>query len=238
MERDCTVDRLPHYQISNVKMQPIRNPFTRRQGGITKTFPIKLYSMLQEIEEEASHSDIIRWNAKGNCFLIRKPQAFTKYLLPNYFRTNKFSSFQRQLNAYGFTRFNHYACGQDVYVYRHKIFHRDHAERLTLIRRKSSLVIQCPREERLLMNSKMYDRGTGNLDVVINDGSFQPSFHWSWKSLKSDFYEEKDLILDEVAAACLDDDGDILHMSGDTLMFWNPDLEKVLSHSDIGESCR
>jgi HSF-type DNA-binding len=236
MERPCIIIDQPYFEASGIRNQQMLDPCKRRQGGITKTFPIKLHSMLQDIETEGTHSDIISWNSKGNSFVIRKPHEFTKFLLPNYFRTSKFSSFQRQLNAYGFTRFNLYACQQDVHVYRHKIFHRDHAERLKLIRRKSSLdsnLSQPLIEERIIMNSGGFERGKSFANEVDNYASFKPCLHLSLKNLKSEFYELKDLILDEVAAACLDEDSDFPHASSDALiMYWNPALEKLSNDSD------
>lgn len=107
-----------------------------RQGGITVTFPMKLHAMLREMDTDTSN--VISWNQEGNAFVIQKPKDFTSILLPKYFRTKKFSSFQRQLNAYGFVRGNLYAGQEDMHIYHHDVFHRDHADRLQSIKRRGS----------------------------------------------------------------------------------------------------
>lgn len=113
-----------------------------RQGGITVTFPMKLHTMLTEISGSCSSSNaeavVIGWNPEGDAFVIANPKTFTQTLLPRYFRTNKFSSFQRQLNAYGFVRGNLYAGQEDMHIYYHDIFHRDHFDRIKTIKRRGS----------------------------------------------------------------------------------------------------
>jgi len=101
---------------------------------------MKLYAMLREIED--STSDVICWNEGGDAFVIQKPKDFTAVLLPKYFRTKKFTSFQRQLNAYGFVRGNMYAGQEDMHIYHHEIFHRDHQDRLPSIKRRGPLRLQ------------------------------------------------------------------------------------------------
>jgi HSF-type DNA-binding len=65
------------------------------------TFPMKLHSIL----EDASHSDIIRWEhieGMTNVFRIVDVHKFEENIIPSYFRHGKMSSVQRQLNLYGF----------------------------------------------------------------------------------------------------------------------------------------
>jgi hypothetical protein len=60
----------------------------------------KLWTML-EIEENAH---ILNWNDEGDRFHVLDIEAMEKYILPKYFRHSKFSSFQRQLNYFGFKK--------------------------------------------------------------------------------------------------------------------------------------
>jgi hypothetical protein len=129
-------DSFPGIDHSRLNPLNTRKPVRQRQGGITNIFPIKLFSMLKDIELNESCSDIVKWSENGNAFIIVKPKEFTKFLLPIYFRTAKLSSFQRQLNAYGFTKFNLYACQDDFHVYYHRFFHRDHADHVKLVCRR------------------------------------------------------------------------------------------------------
>ena len=74
----------------------------KKTGGVSQPFPEKLMTMLDR--ESISHPDIISWLPHGRAFLVRKPKIFTTEIMPDYFRQSKLTSFQRQLNLYGFRR--------------------------------------------------------------------------------------------------------------------------------------
>lgn len=87
--------------------------------------------MLDQIDR-CSHSDksstekdesyIVSWQPHGRCFAIRNAQAFREILLPRYFpKLSKVTSFQRQLNLYGFQRITQ---GLDKGSYYHELFLR------------------------------------------------------------------------------------------------------------------
>ena len=56
------------------------------------------------------------------CFLVHDKEQFEANVLPFYFRQSKFSSFQRQLNLYGYKRMS--AVGPDKGAYYHPLFLR------------------------------------------------------------------------------------------------------------------
>ena len=64
-----------------------------------RTFPRKLYDMLEQEPEE-----IVGWLKDGNSFRINDETAFCEHVLPKHYAHNKMASFQRQLNIYGFRR--------------------------------------------------------------------------------------------------------------------------------------
>lgn len=70
--------------------------------GVPQQFPRRLYEMLQSesklIKESAEHPKIIFWSESGKAFRIADVAEFSATILPKYFRTKKFSSFQRNLN--------------------------------------------------------------------------------------------------------------------------------------------
>ena len=87
---------------------------------------MKLHSLLERVEGDGL-SHIISWQPHGRCFIIHKPKEFADVILPTYLRQGKLTSFQRQLNLYGFARLTR---GRDAGAYYHELF----------LRSKSSLV--------------------------------------------------------------------------------------------------
>lgn len=109
---DCYESTLPSTNTSNMKNNR-RGP----RGGVKTPFPIKLHMLL----ESGEHSDIIHWQPHGRCFALKKPNQFLKIVMPQYFRQTKLTSFQRQLNLYGFNRLY---SGSDKGSYYHELFLR------------------------------------------------------------------------------------------------------------------
>jgi hypothetical protein len=92
----------------------------RRRGGVTISFPAKLHSVLDQVEQDGL-ANVVSWQPHGRCFVIHKPQEFTDHIMPHYFRQSKLTSFQRQLNLYGFNRITR---GHDAGGYYHELFLR------------------------------------------------------------------------------------------------------------------
>eukprot|EP00546_Thalassionema_frauenfeldii_P007130 CAMPEP_0178925888 /NCGR_PEP_ID=MMETSP0786-20121207/18187_1 /TAXON_ID=186022 /ORGANISM="Thalassionema frauenfeldii, Strain CCMP 1798" /LENGTH=350 /DNA_ID=CAMNT_0020600869 /DNA_START=50 /DNA_END=1102 /DNA_ORIENTATION=- len=89
-----------------------------RGGGVTEPFPERLHRLLTEVEEN-SQDDIIGFFAHGRAFAIHDRERFVKEIMPKYFKQSRLSSFQRQLNLYGFIRIN---SGPDLGGYYHQLF--------------------------------------------------------------------------------------------------------------------
>lgn len=79
--------------ISIDKSDKAHYPRTGRRG-VPQQFPRKLYDML----EAESKGIIVHWSTSGRAFRIADISLFSQEILPKYFKTAKFSSFQRNLN--------------------------------------------------------------------------------------------------------------------------------------------
>merc|ERR1711907_620239 len=74
---------------------------TSKCKGAT-TIPIflkKTYKMI-----ESSPPEVAAWSPDGEMFVVKDPDQFASQIIPQYFDHNKFSSFARQLNFYGFRK--------------------------------------------------------------------------------------------------------------------------------------
>lgn len=89
----------------------------KKTGGVTQPFPEKLHTMLDNVDDPS----IVGWLPHGRAFLVRRPSDFTAQIMQKYFRQTKLTSFQRQLNLYGFRRLTQ---GADAGAYYHELFLR------------------------------------------------------------------------------------------------------------------
>lgn len=103
-------------------MTPPHAP-TTNQG-----FPWKLYEMLETVDPR-----IMSWNASGDGFNIFDVETLTKYVLVKYFRHQKYTSFQRNLNLYGFHKIVN---GSESYT--HPTFQRSAPYLISNVIRKTS----------------------------------------------------------------------------------------------------
>ncbi|KAI7850549.1 HSF-type DNA-binding-domain-containing protein [Circinella umbellata] len=108
---------------------------------ITKThaaFVSKLFNMVEDPEIQ----DLITWSDNGDVFRVFNPTAFSKNVLPRYFKHNNWQSFVRQLNMYGFNKVNDMIHSNlrnenQMWEFRHPHFRRGEVEDLRNIKRKS-----------------------------------------------------------------------------------------------------
>lgn len=84
------------------------------------SFPVRLFDMLTDVQERGL-SSIVSWQPHGRAIRVHNPNRFVAEILPHYFRQTKITSFQRQLNVYGFRRIVY---GADAGSYHHSLFLR------------------------------------------------------------------------------------------------------------------
>ncbi|KAL3913071.1 MAG: hypothetical protein SGILL_006636 [Bacillariaceae sp.] len=100
----------------------------------TSAFPVKLYRMLEQVEQEGRQS-IVSWNPDGRTFQVHKHERFANEVLPGHFKQSKYKSFQRQLNFYNFQRI---VSGPLEGSYGHQMFIRGNEQMCHNIKRVSS----------------------------------------------------------------------------------------------------
>lgn len=100
-------------------------------GKIRKNsfFLRKLYNIVNDPFTD----DIISWSIKGNSFIIKDFHYFCTEILPKNFNTKLFSSFNRQLNFYNFSKINNFQ-----YEFANEYFIQGRVELLNKISRKSN----------------------------------------------------------------------------------------------------
>lgn len=105
------------------------------EGGTTSDFVKKLYRMLEEPEIV----NIVSWGHKGDSFVVKDMNEFTKSVLPRIFKHSNFASFVRQLNKYDFHKVktsDDSPFGEQSWTFRHPEFRADRPHSLENIKRK------------------------------------------------------------------------------------------------------
>lgn len=97
--------------------------------------------------DDPNTDDLIHWSDDGTTFIVPHQSRFSEELLPRFFKHNRFQSFVRQLNMYGFGKVPHLqqgalkADGQEgeIWEFRNDNFLRDHPELLLQMQRKKGV---------------------------------------------------------------------------------------------------
>mmetsp|Transcript_2068 Transcript_2068/g.3945 ORF Transcript_2068/g.3945 Transcript_2068/m.3945 type:complete len:708 (+) Transcript_2068:165-2288(+) len=97
--------------------------------GRQPTFPAKLH----EIVSNPEYRHIIGWMPHGRSWIIVNKDLLIKYVLPTHFTSNKFESFNRQVNGWGFKRFH--GEGPDHRSYYHELFLRGRPDLTSMMTR-------------------------------------------------------------------------------------------------------
>jgi hypothetical protein len=90
-------------------------------------FLVKLWSILEE-DNAAMH-----WNVDGVTFSVKSIHDLERDILPRYFRSRQFSTFQRQLSYFGFRK---QSTPHDKCRWCHELFQRNRPGDVLLIKRK------------------------------------------------------------------------------------------------------
>ncbi|KAK7693945.1 hypothetical protein QCA50_003519 [Cerrena zonata] len=98
---------------------------------------------LYEIVNDPKNDELIRWSESGDSFYVLNHERFAREVLGRWFKHQKFTSFVRQLNMYGFHKIPHLQQGvlrsdsdTEPWHFEHPHFHRGQPDLLCLIQRK------------------------------------------------------------------------------------------------------
>ncbi|GJE87062.1 winged helix-turn-helix transcriptional regulator [Phanerochaete sordida] len=112
---------------------------SRTAAKVVPPFLQKLY----EIVNDPKNDELIRWSDAGDSFYVLNHERFAREVLGRWFKHQKFTSFVRQLNMYGFHKIPHLQQGvlksetdTEPWHFEHPHFHRGQPDLLCLIQRK------------------------------------------------------------------------------------------------------
>ncbi|KAI3969792.1 hypothetical protein MKW92_015877 [Papaver armeniacum] len=111
---------------NNTTVPPISDKLNRNSQ-------FEFVSKTYDLVDDPSTDDLISWSPSNNSFVVWQPDALAKNILPKYFKLTQFTSFNRQLNFYGFRKIN-----RDRWEYAHRDFLRGQKHLLKRIRKKES----------------------------------------------------------------------------------------------------
>lgn len=101
----------------------VANLRTMSKGrGVSIPFPVKLFNMLAQVHDDTTCHGLdqfVCWQSHGRAFRVLQKNKFEEIILPRFFKQGKYTSFQRQLNIYGFKRITR---GADQGSYYHELF--------------------------------------------------------------------------------------------------------------------
>lgn len=98
MDELNTQDHLvPYYYQQQSSLPPPPQKRRREPAKPRQPFVMKLWLMVND----PANAKYIHWTPDGRLFQVEHREEFTSEMLPKYFKHNKFSSFVRQLNMYG-----------------------------------------------------------------------------------------------------------------------------------------
>ncbi|KAF9792162.1 hypothetical protein BJ322DRAFT_18106 [Thelephora terrestris] len=119
---------------------------------VVPAFLQKLYQILNDEE----NSNVISWTAEGDSFTVLDHERFAREVIAKWFKHNKWTSFVRQLNMYGFHKVQHLQQGVlkgdseiETHQFEHPNFRRDNPDMLCLIQRKKQPDAVVPEDHRL-----------------------------------------------------------------------------------------
>jgi len=98
-ENNPTVSVTPKKTLGEVKTKKKAVRASPKQNDECPIFLRKTYHMVDTCEPS-----VCSWSEDGETFVVKNTETFEKVVIPQFFKHNKFTSFVRQLNFYGFRK--------------------------------------------------------------------------------------------------------------------------------------
>ena len=128
----------------------------------SKSFLLSLFDMLND----TNYKEIIYWSSKGDSIIIEDVDKFSNIVLPNFFIHNKYSSFVRQLNVYGFHK-NREFLNKEIFISEKFNKNSTKEEIKNIERRKKGMKLSLEYDK-----SKDQDKyATNNNTIISNNGN-------------------------------------------------------------------
>ena len=148
----------------------------------TNAAPIPLFLLkLVDLLENSDYNQYVQWSESGKSFIVLNQAEFSKYVLPKYFKHDKFTSFVRQLNLYGFRKISPLNCGlfqqEEQVEFKQPFFIRGNVDMLPLIKRKVKVSSQ---------NSKQAEDNAAVLDEVTEIKDYQSELTCTFSDIKQE----------------------------------------------------
>jgi len=162
-------------------MTPIAATRHRRETHVAHRFPAKLYDLVDGHSQVPEDEAIVTWCENGLAFIVRDLNRFCEEVLPAHFCHNKWASFIRQLNLYGFRRITQ---GQSSGAYWHKFFQKGEPHLLRGIKRSRRQGSGAKKKQQQ-QEQERENHSTGRYatrqqdDLSAGWGSSQPPMHAS-----------------------------------------------------------
>ncbi|KDN51956.1 hypothetical protein K437DRAFT_217062, partial [Tilletiaria anomala UBC 951] len=113
--------------------------------------------------DDPSTDDYICWSPSGKTFFVPNQDTFSTHVLPRFFKHNRFTSFVRQLNMYGFHKVPHLHQGAlvlageiELWEFMNENFQRDRPDLLQYVVRKNSCAGAGPSAGPNLANTSLH----------------------------------------------------------------------------------
>jgi HSF-type DNA-binding len=97
---------------------------------------LQLMKLMNYADEQCKEDKdfCVTWLEDGKSFVIRNPDAFTRQVVPKFFKQTKFSSFTRKLYRWGFRQINRGIGPDDPIIFGNEYFVRDDEELMVKMR--------------------------------------------------------------------------------------------------------